>query len=655
MKASLVLALSFLALAPVQQEDWCEEMRKMSEDVNKIQGPLYLLRSLRQEMLRSTKALDESRLDLADLHLLRLAQVSRTYNENHANQVVSLALALRAEVRAEGVARVLAVAEDLKNKRVKEAGEKIELALNTPYLATTYRAEFERLKPWLETPPAPAAVEAEVARWRGLMPPGGTSNCSPCSGKGEIDCPTCQNGWIEEPCRHCAGKGAGSCLTCAGKGKLAHGGFGGMMRLVVPEPFEAWVIINGKKRKAKFPAQRIIWSFKPCTGSGSCDLATTSTPLDGSSGERKAYKLTCAEVFDQLKLYVFNGRALMFKSDKDKDVLTAEEAKRFFAEYEKCKSGHTVCDACDGKTTGKCAPCLGMGLRVSVCSTCSGAATLSCTTCRTSGDSSWLAAKIPASRVPALGACLDNHVKALVTWRENRAKERVKSAGARDRLARARQGLDPNYDFTVDRVKVTCAKCVGKGEVKDPAGGKPLPCEECWSVGRREYASGTPVWEQYAALRKLEDQVAKLSKASHGVSSDDIQLRIDDAAVDSEFKLPPAAKDPPPEPPKPPPGGGLGGRIADLPEDLKAELKKADELHEEGKKAYDRAIAAREDDNEKRRTEAVHAKECFWKAMEIHSRVLEALDDRAIKTPQELNDKASINRQALKLAKNLAF
>jgi len=146
MKFACSLALLAMVFAPPQQEDWCDEMKKMDDDVNRIQGPLYLLRSLRQEMQRACKALDDSRLDLADRHLLRLAQVSRPYNENHANRVVAIALALRGEVRAEGAARVLAVADDLKQGRTREAQAKIEDALGTPYLATTYGAEFDRLR-----------------------------------------------------------------------------------------------------------------------------------------------------------------------------------------------------------------------------------------------------------------------------------------------------------------------------------------------------------------------------------------------------------------------------------------------------------------------------------------------------------------------------
>ncbi|HKS15757.1 MAG TPA: hypothetical protein VJU16_00435, partial [Planctomycetota bacterium] len=151
MKFLVVPALLAMVFASRQeQEDWCEEMKKMGEDVNKVQGPTYLLRSLRQEVLRATKALDESRLDLADRHFLRLAQVSRTYNPNHANQVVAIALALRGEIRAEGEARVIAVADDLKNGRAKEAQARIDEAIATAHLATTYKAEFERLGEWLK-------------------------------------------------------------------------------------------------------------------------------------------------------------------------------------------------------------------------------------------------------------------------------------------------------------------------------------------------------------------------------------------------------------------------------------------------------------------------------------------------------------------------
>src|SRR5262245_41499240 len=121
MKALLAVALFALAAAPVQQEDWLDEMRKMDDVVNKVQGPTYLLRSLRQEMLRACKALDESRLDLADRHLLRLAHVSRPYNDAHAQRVVGIAHALRNEIRLEGVTRVQAVADLLKAGKTKEA------------------------------------------------------------------------------------------------------------------------------------------------------------------------------------------------------------------------------------------------------------------------------------------------------------------------------------------------------------------------------------------------------------------------------------------------------------------------------------------------------------------------------------------------------
>src|SRR5262245_2053780 len=299
MKAALALSLLALLLTPAQQEDWGEELKKMSEDVNKVQGSLYLLRSLRQEMLRAIKALDESRLDLADRHLLRLAHVSRPYNAGHANQVVAIALALRGEVRAEGEARVAAIAEDLKQGRAKEAQAKIDDAIKTPYLATTYGAEFERLKEWLKKPPDPAAVEAEIARWRVLMPPGSVSACGPCKGTGESDCALCQSGTVAQTCRNCSGKGQGPCADCSGKGKLVHGGYAGDLRFVIEKEFKAYVVVNGKKRLATLNPQRIFWTVKPCSGTGKCDVTSSTTPLDPNkpAGQSGTFKLTCAEFF----------------------------------------------------------------------------------------------------------------------------------------------------------------------------------------------------------------------------------------------------------------------------------------------------------------------------------------------------------------------
>ncbi len=651
MKMLCALSFAALLLAPSQQEDWGDELKKMDEELNRIQGPLYLLRSLRQEMLRATKALDESRLDLADRHFLRLAHMSRPYNENHANRVVAIAFALRGEIRGEGVALALAVAEDLKQGRVKEAQARIDEAVATPHLATTYRAEFERLRAWLAKPPDPAAVEAELARWRALAPPGSVTACGPCKGSGESDCAMCQGGTLPQSCRNCAGKGEGPCALCLGKGKLVHGGFAGDLHLRVDKDFKAMVTDdNGKVLgRGTFWAQRIIWTLKPCGGKNAVHLHGRSTPVDPAK-EKKDEKLvkTCNWVYTNLQLYVFSGKALLFSgADAKKDKLTVEEVKRMFAEYEKCKDGFIPCSACEGRLTGKCGPCGGKGMRLGACSVCGGSGSSFCTTCRASGDSSWLAAKIPVERVPALGGCLDTHVKALQEWQDKRAKARARREQVRARLAEAKKGLDPTAKLTPEYVNVMCGKCAGKGE----------KCEECWGAGRREYFPGTPVFDKYALVKKLEEQFAQLSKASFGVSTVDIQLHIADNAVDKDFKMPPPAKPPEPigpqtPPPTPEPKGT--GRIADLPADLQEAIAKADVCHEEGKKAYDLAVAAG-DDNEKRKAEAVKAKDCFKQAAELYGKTLETLDEQGIITPKELNEKYSLTLQALKLARNLAF
>jgi len=250
--------------------------------------------------------------------------------------------------------------------------------------------------------------------------------------------------------------------------------------------------------------------------------------------------------------------------------------------------------------------------------------------------------------VPALGGCLDAHVKALQGWQERRAKERARREQVRGQLAEAKKGLDPTAKLTPEFVNVPCGKCAGKGAA----------CEECWGVGRREYFPGTPVHDKYSAAKKLEEQFALLSKASHGVSSAEIQLYIADNSVDKDFKMPGPAKDAPEPPPSPPKtkgvGSGIGGKIADLPADLQERVLKADLHHENGKKAFERASAAG-DDNEKRKDEAVKAKNHFRDAQSLYAFVQEFLDESGIDTPRELVDKVSTNLQALKLARNMAF
>jgi hypothetical protein len=647
--ALLVLPLAALLAAPPRQEEWIEEMKKMDEQVNSIQGTLYLLSSLRQENMRALKALDESRLDLVDRHFLRLAHVSRPYNENHANQIVAIALALRGETRADGAALVAAVAEDLKQGRVKEAQARIDDALKAPFLATTHRAEIERLTAWLKTPPDPKTVEAEIARWNALMPPGYALACTTCGSKGEADCASCQTGLVMQSCRTCAGKGQGACALCAGKGKLAHGGFAGDVHFHVDKDFKVKQLDsngNWTKKYYSIPAQKMIWTMKPCGGRNSVQIHSRATPKDPAKEKKdETFTLKCSDIFQQLKWYVFSGSAQVFSGpDMKKDRLSVEEVRKMFSEYEKCEGGKIACDSCEGKGNGVCRPCAGGGMRLGPCSTCAGAGSAGCTACKASGDSAWLAAKVPPHRAPALAACLDNHVKALRIWLDKRSNARARREQVRGQLAEAKKGLDSDAKLTADFVNVKCSKCGGKGG----------SCEDCWGVGRREYFPGTPIYEKYAKAKKLEEQSALLSKASLGVSSAEIQLEIKDSILNSDFKMPAAADVQPPPKQGPGVGSGIGGRIADLPEAMRDAITKADALHEDGKKAYDLAVNAG-DDNDKRKAEAVKAKDCFKGALELYSRTLESLDEQGINTPQELNDRYNRNLQALKLARNMAF
>jgi hypothetical protein len=315
-----------------------------------------------------------------------------------------------------------------------------------------------------------------------------------------------------------------------------------------------------------------------------------------------------------------------------------------FAEYEKCGSGRVACDSCEGKGIGKCGPCGAKGRRLGLCTTCWGAGAQPCLVCNASGDSTWLGDKIPTTRVPALGACMNKHVKALNAWQTRRAAAIAHRENVRVHLAEAKKGLDPTAKLTPDSVNVACTKCAGKG-------GK---CEPCWGAGRREFFAGTPEYEKYERARKLKDQFAMLSKGSLGVSAASIQLDIEDNSIEPWKAPPPSDAEPPKPQPPPSGGGGIGGTIAGLPQDLQDEIAKADKLFEEGKAAYDRAANAG-DDNEKRSSEAQQAKKSLKEAMELYSKISETLDVRGLDTPKALNDKINLCGQALKLARNMAF
>ncbi|HEU4339324.1 MAG TPA: hypothetical protein VFS19_04585 [Planctomycetota bacterium] len=645
MKLAFGFAIVALLIAPAQDENWLEELRKMDDQVNAVHGPLYVLRSLRQEMQRALKALDESRLDAVDRHLLRLAHVSRPYNENHANQIVALAIALRGETRSDGAALVAAVAEDLKQGRTKEAQARVDEALKAPFLATTHRAEIERLNAWVKKAPDSKALEAELARWTALMPPGYALACAACGSKGEADCTLCSTGLVMQSCRTCSGKGLGACALCAGKSKLSHGGFAGDIILRIDKLFRYKVA--GEKGIRRVDPQRIFWNLTPCGGKGRVRLKAYSVYFDPKLKADPPVDLMipCTEIFAQMKANVFNGKAKIFAHPKeDKNEMTVEQAQRFFEEYEKCEAGKLACDSCDGKGQGMCRPCTGKGLRLGPCSGCAGAGAAGCSTCKVSGDSSWLAAKVEPKRLGVMGKCLDAHVRALQVWQDKRSVARARREQVRGQLVDARKGIEPDAKLTTDFVNVKCDKCAGRGGA----------CEACWGVGRREYFAGTPVHDKYLKVKKLEEQFALLSRASLGVSSDEIQLVIKDEYIDSGFQLPKAAEVPPPPPPKPGVGSGIGGKIADLPQELRDAIAKADQLHQDGKKSYDLAVAAG-DDNEKRKAEAVRAKDCFKQAAELYGKTLETLDEQGINTPAELNEKYNLNLQALKLARNMAF
>jgi len=646
-----LLAAVILLRLVTAQDDPYEGLKKLDSITAPHLGRSLLLEAYQSEMKRSLRALEESKLDAVDRHLLRVAELSGPYNPDHSRLVVTIVLALRAEVRSEGAALVRAVADDLGKGRAADAKARIEEALKTPHLAVTHRAEIERLNAWRTAPPTPAAVEAEVARWYALMPPGYKSACAACSARGETDCASCQGGVVAQACRMCSGKGEGPCGLCTGKGTLAHSGFNGEIMLKL----EKEVRIPFRKRRGRttykvYEPQHLYWSFKPCDGKGNFKLKTESKPLDPKikPAAPTDEDLDCNDLFEQLKNFVFTGKAKVFMGENEaSDAITVEQAKKLFADYEKCKDGRIPCDACEGKASGKCASCAGKGSRLGPCGECRGAGANLCAGCGTAPDSAWLKKLIPPELVPALKDGLAKHARALSDWHERRAQARARREEFRARLAEARKGLDPTARLTESALNIACTACQGK---------KP-ECPECWGSGRREYYPGTPMHGRYAAARKLEEQLAVLQTASLGVSSKEVEIYVDDVFFKRAFRLPEASEGKPPEPappaaPEPPKGkggSGIGGRIEDLSKEHQESIKKADGLHEEGKVALDKA--KKTEDNEVWRTESKKAIKLLWEAQAAYAGAQWELEEKGIDIPQALVDKIRVNLEALGLAR----
>ncbi len=655
-----------LALLAVQDPESYDALKAMSVAEAETAGRQALFRALEVEIASAWKGMDEGKLDEFERRVRRGAQLARPYSEGYAGRLVGLVLSFRREARAEGVALTLAVADDLRRRVPGDAQVRIAEARKSALLGRNFAAELDRLAAWVTTPPQQPTIDAEVLRWKSARPASAGEPCSSCKG-GEVDCPGCTTGLVLQSCRPCGGRGNVSCTLCGGKGALAHGGYVGQLRVVLEKDATIKVVLrNGKNAQMRLHAQTILWSLGPCQG-GSIRLEAQSTPVNPSVPPRsESVTLACPDFYDQLERFVFNGRAKIYMGTDPAGSrpLTAEAARRTFGEYDKCKDGTVPCSQCKKALQVPCAPCGAKGVRLAPCSECGGHEVKVCGTCRMSGDSAWLAAKVPADRLPDLPHYLAKHGQGLETWLRDRSKQVALREQLRVRLQQAQAGLDPKAKVEADYVALTCPVCRGVGGT----------CSECWGTGRREYTEGTPEFVRYQAANRLRQQLADLGAVSAGVRPPPLSLGSP-APVPAPGPTPEPAPTPtprqdptagglPPPSPVPPPGSdppapaagvgsGIGGTLLDLPADLREKLKSADAAHEAGKKHLETSKASM-DKPDVWASEAKKALERFREAQTLYAGVQETLDLRGLDVPKELLEKFRTNMQALVMARKQA-
>lgn len=655
MRAARFVACFAVALAgsTARQDDPVAALKALPPEKAETEGKRILLESLARDFSEGLKALEEGRLAAFETRLLRAAHLSRPYSDEHARRLGRFVLAVRHDVRERGAALARAVAADVAQRKVDAAAKRIDDALHGP-LGKEFREPIARLKEWLKTPPEPQAVEAEVTFWRGARPASIRPSCSACSEAGETDCGACLTGFIAQSCRTCSGKGSGPCVLCNGTGALPHGGCAGRFDIIIEKPIRVQKIIRRRKVAVVFHPQVLTWVLGPCDGKGHVSLRTESRPDDPNVPAQPPQHLNkdCNELHQELKTFVFTGRAKVEQvrsSDPTKrSPLPPAAARRLFTDYEKCNAGRVPCDRCRGKKTGTCEPCGGKGSRPGPCSDCAGLAVRPCETCGQSGDSEWLAKRLPSERVPGLREALGEHAEKLAAWHDRRVRQLARLEQVKLRFEEARRGIEPTARIEADYVNLPCERCKGKGG----------SCEDCWGSGRIEYYDGTPEYAKYAAFKKLSDQMEEMAKASQtpapGLSLDAL-IGPEPAA---RKPPPPRETPPPPPPPDPPPaasrgvGSGIGGEISDLPADIQEMIAKADALHEEGKGHLERA--KNNADTDVWVEESKKAVEKLREAQTLYATAQETLDERGIDTPKALLEKFRINMQALVIARKQA-
>jgi len=636
------IAPLLIALLYLPQDDPVATLKNLAaRKGDAVQARKILAAGLQDELRRAAAALAEAKLDAMESHLIRAATLARPYSTEYAQTLIAVLLSVRMQVRSEGMELVRACADDVRAGRNPQ--ERLAAAQKDSILSVTFKdplsAFAAKMKDWQAKAPEPAAVEAEVAKWRAIAPARTSTGCTPCKSAGEVDCASCETGAAVQECPYCAAKGSIECPLCKGKATIAHSGYVGPIRLTLTKAISVKVVLsNGKNAQARLHPQVLTWTLGACDGKGAFPLHTESKPLDSTVKEAAPVdaQQKCERLWQEMKNFVFTGRATIEVPGENGAwvAMKPEAAKRLFADYEKCKDGQIPCDACAGKKTSLCTACNGRGSRLGACSGCAGSAMKPCDACGFVGDTAWLAALLP--EVKGLKEELACHAAVLRSWLEERGKQAARAAYLRDQLAATRRQLDPKAVLSPGFVSVPCEVCKGAGGT----------CDSCWGVGRREYFEGTPQFQKYAAADRLARQLTDLAKLMRRPAPIEPLTLPEEIAAAKE----PPKRDPPKEPPKETAKfSGIGGTIGRLPDDLQQQLKKGDALHEEGKEHLAKAKETK--DNDVWAAQSKKALACLREAQQLYAGAQEACDERGLPVPRELLDKVGTNLQALVMAR----
>ncbi len=647
----LIAALALCALLP--QDDPVAALKELAKSPDEKRARQTLVEGLEREIAAGVKALDENRPDEAEKRLARAATLARPYSEAYARLLVNVILTTRRQVRAESSALVRGIVEDIRAKKSwipRFHAAKSEGAIRV--YADRFAALEAAAKAWEAAPPDAAAVDAEVAKWHAIRHAGPALGCGTCKGGGESAC-VCKEGVVTLACKMCKGAGTIQCLLCEGKGSIAHHGYVGTIRLTLEKAITVRIVLaNGRTTNAKLHPQVLTWTLGPCAGKGKLTLKTSSKPLDPAM--KPAAPVTkeqdCNRVWKELRDFAFTGRSkIEIQAEGGKMVaMEPQAAKRFLADYEKCRDGKLDCERCERKFVNRCISCLGRASSSGPCGECAGASAKLCAACGFVGDTAWIGLLVPPASVPGLASSLDGHAEALRGWQQYRAYSAARRDAVAAQLRKAKEGLDPTAQIHPTYVNIACWICKGKGG----------DCDDCWGTGRREFYEGTPQYDAYATVARLERQQGEMAKEARRAAPP-ASIRI--AAPKPPDPAPPKPPDPvPPKPPDPappkpgdPPPAQPGPGIAALPKTIQDMIAAADAACAQGLKHLEAARAANEN-TDAWIAESRKALEKLREAQTGYVSAQEACDREQVDVPAELLAKLRRNMQALVIARKQA-